>query len=341
MIEKSIKRILQERGRVVILGFGTLESEPVDAEINDSGSIISPPNCIVEYSPSDIDLENLLAKDVSQRTGIPLEDAEKQIKLYGERIINQAKIQGKSEIVGLGTIFSLKDKFQFEVFDDVNLLPESYGLPKIHARPLLGEVIHNINEHEGKTTTQISVMWLALIGVIIFGTFLAYLFTNEQARHALKSAFSSSDSARSSINVVDTVNTTIDANAPVIKSSEEKNNSSKKEEISTKDDTKKAKKEEVKTSKKEEKAIANNKSNNSNIVSSKTNRYYLIVGSYADVKSAEKAMNIAKSKGYSNAKIVKSDKIRVSIGDYASKEDADKAILKAKKDYASCWRLSY
>jgi cell division septation protein DedD/nucleoid DNA-binding protein len=334
MIEKSIKRILQERGRVVVLGFGTLESEPVGSEMNDSGSIISPPNCIVEYSPSDIDLENLLVKDVSQRTGIPLEDAEKQVKLYGERVVTQVKIQGTSEITGLGTISNIKGRYQFDLFDEVNLLPESYGLPKVHARPLFGEVISNVNENEGKTTTQISVLWLGLIGVIIFGAFLTYLFTNEQARHALKSAFSSSDSSKNQINIVDTINTTIDANAPVVKS-EEKNSSSNKE---VKEDKKN--KEDSKTSKKEEN-VAMNKSSNSNIISSKTNRYYLIVGSYADVKSAEKAMNAAKAKGYSNAKVVKSDKIRVSIGDYSSKDEADKAIQKAKKDYASCWRLLY
>ncbi|MDW8287564.1 MAG: SPOR domain-containing protein [Flammeovirgaceae bacterium] len=331
MIEKILKKILQEKGRVVVPGLGTLESNPISAEINQSGSIISPPNCKVEFSTMDIDLENLLPKEVALHTGIPLEEAEKNVKNFGEHLLQQAKTKGKAAIAELGILFYEKGDFRFELYDDVNLLADSYGLPKIHARPVVSEM-DDVSVDEGKKTTRLSILWLGIIGIIIFGTLLTYLFGNQEIRKKLTATFASKDTT------ILALSDSISENAPIKgdeKIVEAKTKTDKKEEKTTS-----SPKEETTTSTVTTKKTSTT-TNNNDIVTTKTNRYYIIVGSYADLKSAQKAMKEVREKGYPSAKVVKSDKIRVSAEDFPSKQEAEKAMEKIKKDYPNCWRLIY
>jgi cell division protein FtsN len=78
------------------------------------------------------------------------------------------------------------------------------------------------------------------------------------------------------------------------------------------------------------------------VVSSPTKRFYVVVGSYADVAGAKKAALKYRGIGYAQAKVVQGGgRIRVSLNDFAQKAEASALAAKAGKDFPGAWVFAY
>lgn len=77
-----------------------------------------------------------------------------------------------------------------------------------------------------------------------------------------------------------------------------------------------------------------------NITNANTQKYYLIIASYSDEKTAQAEVSKYKAKGFRNPSVVRSgDNFRVSLGNYPSQEEALAAKRKLGEKYKTAWVL--
>lgn len=71
-----------------------------------------------------------------------------------------------------------------------------------------------------------------------------------------------------------------------------------------------------------------------------TSRYYLVISSFKDKKTANSEMSRYKKRGFKNPKVVKSgDNYRVSLGDFTTREEAITAKKRLGNKYKDVWIL--
>lgn len=78
------------------------------------------------------------------------------------------------------------------------------------------------------------------------------------------------------------------------------------------------------------------------VINKKTDRFYLIFGSYDRQKVAEKQVKKYLKNGFTDAKIVINDKnIRISLSDHSSLDEAKAAKAKLAKKYEDAWIIKF
>lgn len=80
----------------------------------------------------------------------------------------------------------------------------------------------------------------------------------------------------------------------------------------------------------------------SRIVDKKTDRYYVIVGSYSSLEEAKGQLTNFLEAGFKKAKVVvKDNKYRISLADYATMDQATKAKNELPTKYKDAWVLAF
>ncbi len=98
----------------------------------------------------------------------------------------------------------------------------------------------------------------------------------------------------------------------------------------------------VKKSKKTAKKQTKISTNKVIVVDKKTDRYYLIFGSYDKQKDAEKQIKKYFKAGFNNAKIVINDrKIRISLSDHSDLKEAKTAKAELISKYKDSWIIKF
>ena len=356
MIARHIKTILEENGKVAIPGMGTFTtsvfSAKIDAEtntINPAGSKISFVESI-DYAEKGKIIDSIIKEqDISDKVQVEFD-----IRNFTEKIREDLKNNGKATIRGLG-FFSQDDygHIVFEQEENVNFLSASFGLPKLSLSkvvplpisettattesPITETAAQQSETQEGEVKDKKSdlILWLILIPLVVITAFLLYFFFNESAMKNLQALnpFQSNQSELVEIEANDTNNPTAITST---KKDEAKDDT--KKEISKTEDKKipvAKKKEEVK--KETPKPVANNL-----VVTSKTNRFYLIYGSFSTLNNAKKAVTAQRKKGYKTAKVLQvNGKNRVSLADFTSQQEADVGIRKHQGKFKGIWVFPY
>lgn len=97
----------------------------------------------------------------------------------------------------------------------------------------------------------------------------------------------------------------------------------------------------IKSNKKVQK-LPKQKTNKAIVVDKKTDRYYLIFGSYDRPRDAEKQIKKYVKDGFTEAKIViNSEKIRISLSDHNSLVEAKAAKAKLSNKYKDAWIIKF
>jgi hypothetical protein len=93
------------------------------------------------------------------------------------------------------------------------------------------------------------------------------------------------------------------------------------------------------------KVIANKPAKNveePEMISAASGRFYLIHGSFNDLKDAQSQLGIYRAEGFKKAKIVSKDnKYRISLSDYSSMELANSAKQELPAKYKDAWILAF
>jgi nucleoid DNA-binding protein/cell division septation protein DedD len=348
-ITHYIKDALIENKKVVVPNLGTFTAQYEPARIKNNGSILLPPNAKVTFShsvySSDFDAlgDYIQAKEKRNRMEI-----EEEIMLFSTEIKGQVGSYGKYTLTDFGQFRLGNDgKFEFIQSDEVVLLNESYGLPKVTAMPLIPVSDEADSVNSAKIHTPIVpekdhsvLLWFVIIPLVLLGVFIAYIFVNKEASEKVAAIFS--DQPAEPTTVTDTTATantdSLDALAllPPPSTSKDKeiiDKASKEKQESTKQNN---------TPTKTTEKTVTAQTNTNDVVSSNKGRFYIIAGSFNTVANAQKAVNIARTKGYKEAKIVEKDgKIRLSLGDFSSKQEADNVLSDYRRNYENAWILIY
>ena len=333
MIEKYIRSILEKDGRIAIPSLGTFTTSPYSTKIDESEKIIAPPGSKISF----VENINYPEKEVLiQSIFDELENGDKiqiesDIKKYVDNLKLELKEKGKATINKLGHFE--QDNYGDIVFyqdENINFLDSSFGLATMHTSsipPVVTEDDEFAVERE-KSIKEVKrkkldlILALILIPLILVSAFVCYLFMNDDAMQFFNKSinvFQSNDTeiVENDNNVLISKNDTLEP---------PKNN----------DDTGSIKDE----NKISENTIIN--PSNNLVVTSKTNRYYLIYGSFSNLANAKASVNKERIKGHKRAKVIHVDnKFRTSIADFQNLENANTELKKYQKKYQGVWVFSY
>lgn len=343
MIEKYIKELLEQEGRAAVADLGTFFTKQQSASVDAEDAIVLPPVEVVTFTESIIDTQkDDLRNLIFEKGEMFASQIEVEIEKYVNTVKSEINSSGSYTIEGLGVLKNDDEGLSFEAKDSFSISSESFGLPKIEARPL-----EPISEESETSTDEVkeevyddkpanaNIPWLIIAPLALLAVAIAYFLLNPAAFENIKSMFPDSKPETEISTPAEQENTeNIAEGETTTEETPDSANTDNKPEA--KETEKKA--EEPRTT--TPKPVVNNEID---IVTQPTNRFYLIAGSFKTVASAKKALQEAKSKGYSGAKIVKSDnRYRLSIGDYPTKSAATTAGVSAgKKDYKGAWPFKF
>ncbi|MGB0522550.1 MAG: SPOR domain-containing protein [Flammeovirgaceae bacterium] len=341
-IETNIKSLLNATGKVVVPNLGTFTTAQASAELTEAGGVIAPPRAKIMFSEDTTDLAGYSLQDYLVASGQFSEtDAELEIEAFVKGIKNTVENAEKAGLGAMGHFQQGSYGLEFVSNDSSNMGSDSFGLPKINARPLVPVPITDDTPMPGSGDKLL--LKAILIPLIIISIVLVYFLVDKEAYQTISSYFSSDDSGvvvppkkDDNTNLTDNTKNDTDNTTTVDGNDTDKSDGKG-------DDTANAKTDGTANPDKTD-SNTNTKTpddNKTTVVTSNTARFYIIIGSFTNDNAAQKAVNRCKRVGYSDAKILKmNNKIRVSVEDYTSRNDALEKAKKIGKDFPGAWVLA-
>lgn len=137
IIGDLLAQLLRLHNRVSLPGLGAFVTEYRPAAIIKNGKGLLPPDKIVAFRISELWNDGLLEKEFASKAMISEEDAKKQIAQFVRELDTLLREGKRVEFPDFGTMRITADgDYYFKKDDDVNLLPESYGLLELDITPL-------------------------------------------------------------------------------------------------------------------------------------------------------------------------------------------------------------
>lgn len=334
--------MLIEKGKASVANLGTFSATSGSASFNDKEGVMLPPSLKIGFSENRYQEEGYSLLGFAKEK---VEAGEEELAQEMERLVEGIKKglseEGKYRLEGLGTLKKPMDGGPVTLEQDQDLLlgPESFGLPKIEPKPL------SANEMTPppveKQSNQLMIAAIAIPLAVVFIVFLYFLY-NKQAYDSVISYFDKAPAVvtgtSGTVENQDSLQAVADNNLMEGQDEEKsKADATSGKDNSTSEDAAAA--DDGNASRSE--AGSQNSSSSDMVVASSDNRFYVIIGSYSDMASAEKKARQCRKIGYGTAKVVKrNDRIRVSLEDFAQKSDASQFAAKVGKDYAGAWVFS-
>ncbi|WP_020527275.1 HU family DNA-binding protein [Flexithrix dorotheae] len=356
MVEQYLMEALLEKEKVSIPGFGTFSTEVKNAIIREDEGVIMPPTKKVNFvddTAYSLGYDSLV-EFVVEKKHVTAEEIEEDIKKFNEKVKEAVENGERITIEGLGHFEKgVFNNIAFKPIEEPNIFPASFGLPKIQVKPSAvststkNRVGDPKNKDKNKKISE-ATLWTILVPAVVIAVFAVWLLIDKGAQ---EKAFALIDSFQSSSEVEEEPKT-ITLN-PVGQKDDQGNseaannepNPAENNNTPTENKTSEPNENPAPQSTPEEpvSASSGNDNNGVSLIENKTGRWYMSVASFTNQTQAEKGLQKAKNKGYSEAKIVKagSDKFRLSIADYAKKSDADQKAEEAKSDYSSIWVFKF
>lgn len=358
-ISQHIKNLLLTNERVILDNFGAFDSKHIPARIDKETKMMTPPIKIVIFNPEYKKSEGLLAKQMAEKEGISIDNANEQISEYVKTIKTKLNSGEKVDFKDLGELTKTDDgKYDFSYISEDNLLLDSFGLPKVSIseqdkiktvpanKNLRKAPINKTQEKPKKKKTWLVLLPVfGLIGILLVAVYFfkpdlwekGYNFSSEKIASLENSIFGSSkekleiitpeDEENQNEEIIDNSNDSIDNQVSEVtddSTSAEGVADNQTEDIS--DANIKNVQEDNQTEDIPE--VAENNSSktvvNTNSSSAKSGKYYIIIGSVKSKKSAQKEQERYAVKGITTdiLYVAKMDRYRISIGEFSSAKAA-------------------
>ena len=129
---KYIRQLLPENETVIIPGFGALISEYKPAQIDEGTGKINPPSKKISFTPKIKNNDGLLVGFIAQSEQIPIQEALNRVEQKRDEILYQLDKGEKVILEDAGVLLYNKNReIQFEPTEELNLLPDAFGLDSI------------------------------------------------------------------------------------------------------------------------------------------------------------------------------------------------------------------
>lgn len=336
-IEVGIKALLRDKGIAVIPNLGTFRVSHVSASVQEQGGVIAPPAEIIDFSEETTSLRTASVAEYLQQKGYSAENSQESVSNFVEAVKSHTQAGAKSTVEGLG-FFRANDVGDLEFFSEheMQMASESFGLPKLTARPLVPVVIKPTPPQPASSGL---LMKAILVPLVLIALILIFLVFKPDAYNSLASYFSGNGDNElvDEKKKEDLENKEI---TPIGKADSEANNPKENEVVESNPKEMEVEEDE------EDEEVENPNSNDTGattggIITSKTNRFYIIIGSFTNDAVAKQAISKANKIGYPGAKILKMDgRTRVSVDDYSTRDNAVGKAKRVGKDFPGAWVLA-
>ncbi|WP_044211908.1 SPOR domain-containing protein [Flammeovirga sp. OC4] len=320
MIADAIKNALLDWGVVVIPDLGTFWSEESGAEVSPSGNIIKPPHVTISFSKSEDDVEMYsLVVYISKTEDLDEDEVAIQVSMFVANLQQRLEDGETAPIGDLGYFIQDDDEeIIFRQRNESNISPESFGLPKITATPLLQDEIEeeeeDYGEYEEETPSKRPVWLMVSIPAIILLTIVGYYLlkpsTDENPEEVITQE-----------NVIE---------------AEEEDQVEEVEETTITQETVEETPTTIEETKVEEAEVVVTEETAPE--ASRNGNYHIVISSFGDEAKAEIAVKQAEKKGFEHVGIIVSKgKYRVALKGYNSHQEAKAALPTAQSKFKGAW----
>ncbi len=332
-IEEGIKALLRDKGVAVVPDLGTFRISHVSASVQEQGGVIAPPAEIIEFSEENNASKGHSIAEYLHKSGYSAEQTEEALGNFVDSVKSHTSSGAKSTVEGLG-FFRANESGRIEFFseEEMRVVSESFGLPKLKARPLVPVVV---NPTPPKPASSGLLLKAILVPLVLIALILIFLVFKPDAYNSLASYFSGNEDNTELIDGEEGEDVAGNEIAPIKK--EEEGANKDVNEVVEEDNPR----EEVTNDEVDESDNNDRGATTGGTISSKTNRFYIIIGSFTNDSAAQQAIGKANKIGYPGAKILKMDgRIRVSVDDYSAKINAVGKAKRVGKDFPGAWVLA-
>jgi cell division protein FtsN/nucleoid DNA-binding protein len=345
-IGKYIRNLLEERKRVILPGFGSLEVISPEGAQAPSGNRLNPPGTTVKFDTGFSKDDGLLAEVMAAGEVLEREEAQQRV-LELVDAIRFSLDKGEDYLLPETGTFS-KDadgKIYFHTVPAWVLEPDQYGLDtmdllELEDLPIEEEAAANAGK-ESKASSRITelappkpkptnkkwrVIWLVAAALIVVLVVLILIPSEETENGERRKLFNRQPERE----VVEDLEGSKVQQDVVI---EEQNDSTE------------AGPQDVEAGPQDAEAITQEREaeEEQDLPVEVSNTYFIIAGSFSKLKNASDLQDQLKSQGFNAEVIITENRMyRVSVASYATKEEAEKELSKIKTESGleSCWLLS-
>ncbi len=282
-IEEGIKALLREKGVAVVPDLGTFRISHVGASVQEQGGVIAPPAEIIEFSEETNSAGANSIADYLHQSGYSAEQSEEAVGNFVDSVRSHTSSGAKSTVEGIG-FFRANEAGDIEFFseEEMRVTSESFGLPKLKARPLVPVVV---NPTPPKPVNSKLLLKAILVPLVLIALILIFLVFKPDAYNSLASYFSGSGNDTELIDDKKGEEVVENEIAPIKKGEEDTNKDGN--EIAKED---RVKEEDANNEKADESDNDDRGATTGGVISSKTNRFYIIIGSFTNDSAARKPL---------------------------------------------------
>src|ERR1051325_4949388 len=141
-VEKNIAELLYEHDCVILPGFGGFVCNSTSAKILTGKNQFHPPFKKISFNRNLKNNDGLLANYISQVENISYSDSNHIIDQYVSSLANDLNSKKRVEVKNIGTFYiGEENKVLFEQDENVNCLPEAFGLSVFYSPAIKRETI--------------------------------------------------------------------------------------------------------------------------------------------------------------------------------------------------------
>jgi len=194
-IAKHIQDLLYRYECVILPGFGAFLSQKEPASINKETHTFYPPKKMVSFNSQLRKNDGLLANYIAEVQKVSYTASVKIIANFVKKLEESFKEDGKVELENIGRFYYSEEKLQFEPFEHVNYLTDSFGLDSFHASAVSREVyreqveeleekapIHFTPERR-KTPAYLKYAAIGLVALGLSGFVGLNFYSNQVSKH--------------------------------------------------------------------------------------------------------------------------------------------------------------
>ena len=140
-ISNYIQDLLYRYECVVLPGFGAFLTQKQSAYIDKDSNEFYPPNKVISFNRQLMKNDGLLANYITELEDVKYSTANNMIQEFVFDLENSLQNEAKAELANIGKFYlDAEDKLQFEPFEKINFLTQSFGLDSYKTIPVNREV---------------------------------------------------------------------------------------------------------------------------------------------------------------------------------------------------------
>ncbi|WBL22425.1 SPOR domain-containing protein [Zunongwangia sp. HRR-M8] len=305
-IANYIQDLLYRYECVIVPGFGAFLSQRESAFLDAETNSLYPPKKTVSFNRQLVKNDGLLANYVAEAESINYTTALNKIADFVHQLESSLKDQDKVEITNIGQ-FTVSEDFtlQFEPFNKVNYLADSFGLDVVHSAKIQREVyktqvqeieekapIHFTPERRNRKAAFLKYAAVGILAIGLSGMAGLNIYSNQVAEHNIAEQQEAENQLQQQIQEATFV---IDNPLPAITFNVEK----------------------------------------------QSGDFHLVAGAFRVEENAEKKVNELKKEGY-KARLIGANKYglhQVVFSSHKTRREAVNALNKLKREDKAAWLL--